>query len=605
MRDSRFYKPGLGALAVLLLYFCSAVQTAMNKDREDMQLTRVTPLENAPPALVFTTVALGGFRGLISNVLWIRANQMQQESKYFEMVQLADWITKLQPHYPQVWRIQAWNMTYNISVKFPNRDDKWNWVLAGFELLRDEGIKYNPHEAVLYEEMCYFLYHKMGGTSDLAHQNFKIRWAWEWHNLLNSNHLQLFADATVEDLPKTGENLAVVARTSRGLHFRAFDAEGEMILDAHESTLVDLSNDLPTLRTQLDELWNAPEIPLEKRSSVLETLASLTRLPFLNGTGFPDYPNLVNPQTETAITMEKKIREKHKMDVFLMKEVDEKYGPLDWRLPETHAIYWAMEGLRKAKTDKLLPLRRIIYQSMQMASRRGKVIENLPMKKLEYSANIKIIPKANAAYLEMMEIDPSRIEHISQGHRNFLIRAIRDLYFANQRSSALEWFTYAKEVYPDLWYDDADIDKFVIQNVVEDLDAMNPNDFRLMIEGYISRAYYNLARGETELYQGYIGTARKVREKFMYWILKPGVKRIETRSLPSMEELETGVLKTLFDPATGTPPELIAVWETLIPDLDKRLGRDKDREETPDLEATDPGAASPTANPDAANATAR
>ena len=140
MRNRRFYKPVLGCLVLVFLCCTSAVQTSMNKSRVDMELTRVTPLENAPPALVFTTVALGGFRGLISNVLWMRANKLQEESKFFEMVQLADWITKLQPHYSQVWRIQAWNMTYNISVKFPNRDDKWHWIMSGVKLLRDEGI---------------------------------------------------------------------------------------------------------------------------------------------------------------------------------------------------------------------------------------------------------------------------------------------------------------------------------------------------------------------------------------------------------------------------------------------------------------------------------
>ena len=34
--------------------------------------TRLTALENAPPMLAFTTVALGGFRGLIANALWVR-----------------------------------------------------------------------------------------------------------------------------------------------------------------------------------------------------------------------------------------------------------------------------------------------------------------------------------------------------------------------------------------------------------------------------------------------------------------------------------------------------------------------------------------------------
>ena len=101
-------------------------------------------MQNAPPLLAFTTVALGGFRGLISNFLWIRANDLQLDDKYFEAAQLADWITDLEPHFSQVWLFQAWNMAYNISVKFKDFPDRWRWVERGIELLRDDGLRYNP-----------------------------------------------------------------------------------------------------------------------------------------------------------------------------------------------------------------------------------------------------------------------------------------------------------------------------------------------------------------------------------------------------------------------------------------------------------------------------
>jgi len=106
------------ALIGTLLVGAGFVQQSLNRDRDRLGLTRIQPLENAPPVLAFTTVALGGFRGLISNALWIRASDLQDEDKFFEMAQLADWITKLEPHFVHVWLVQAWNMAYNISVKF-------------------------------------------------------------------------------------------------------------------------------------------------------------------------------------------------------------------------------------------------------------------------------------------------------------------------------------------------------------------------------------------------------------------------------------------------------------------------------------------------------
>src|SRR6186713_1904420 len=118
-------------ITLVLLVGATVMQRALNRDREALGLTRVTPLENAPPVLAFTTVALGGFRGLISNALWIRANELQDEDKFFEMAQLSDWITKLEPHFVQVWLVQAWNMAYNISVKFTDYADRWRWVKRG------------------------------------------------------------------------------------------------------------------------------------------------------------------------------------------------------------------------------------------------------------------------------------------------------------------------------------------------------------------------------------------------------------------------------------------------------------------------------------------
>src|SRR5215467_8643913 len=149
----RLKKMSLLALAGVLLFSASRVQNSMNIDRARLGLTRVAPLENAPPVLAFTTVALGGFRGLISNILWIRATDLQDEDKFFEMAQLADWITKLEPHFVQVWLVQAWNMAYNISVKFKDFPDRWRWVERGLDLLRDDGLQYNKNETLIYREL--------------------------------------------------------------------------------------------------------------------------------------------------------------------------------------------------------------------------------------------------------------------------------------------------------------------------------------------------------------------------------------------------------------------------------------------------------------------
>jgi hypothetical protein len=174
----------LSLLIVLALVASHFSQARLNHDRETLGLTRTAIISNAPPILAFTTVALGGFRGLIANALWIRTTELQEDGKYFEAVQLADWITKLQPHFTTVWVHQAWNMAYNISVKFPSPEDRWLWVQRGLELLRDEGLRYNPHEVMMYRELGWIFQHKMGAYLDDAHLTYKARWAQRMEEVL-------------------------------------------------------------------------------------------------------------------------------------------------------------------------------------------------------------------------------------------------------------------------------------------------------------------------------------------------------------------------------------------------------------------------------------
>jgi len=177
--NSRVKKILLLLLAAALLFGSSRVQEFLNRDRDQLGLTIAGPLRDAPPMLAFTTVALGGFRGLISNYLWIRANDLQQNDKYFEAAQLSDWITDLEPHFAQVWAFQAWNMAWNISVKFKDFSDRWRWVQQGIELLRDRGLRYNPDNVLLYQQLAWIFQSKMGQNMDDANGYYKSQWAKE------------------------------------------------------------------------------------------------------------------------------------------------------------------------------------------------------------------------------------------------------------------------------------------------------------------------------------------------------------------------------------------------------------------------------------------
>lgn len=145
---------------------------------------RTEQIRDASPMVVFTTVALGGFRGLIADLLWLRVSDLQERGRYFEVVQLADWITKLEPDSAEVWAFHGWNMAYNISIMFPDPPDRWRWIQNGLRLLRDEGLRYNPKNPRLFTELSMIFQHKIGGPLD----DYSASYRWYYANAGMPDH---------------------------------------------------------------------------------------------------------------------------------------------------------------------------------------------------------------------------------------------------------------------------------------------------------------------------------------------------------------------------------------------------------------------------------
>ncbi|MEM7754721.1 MAG: hypothetical protein AAF297_03695, partial [Planctomycetota bacterium] len=131
-------------------------------------------------------IAMGAFRGLFVNFLWIRANDLKEDGKFHESVELARAITKLQPRFPRVWAFHAWNLAYNISVATQTPEERWNWVSAGINLLRTEGIPANPNDLTLHRELGWIFMHKIGGYTDDSNQYYKRKLAQEWTAVLGT-----------------------------------------------------------------------------------------------------------------------------------------------------------------------------------------------------------------------------------------------------------------------------------------------------------------------------------------------------------------------------------------------------------------------------------
>ncbi len=99
-------------------------------------------------------LALGGFRGLLADVLWFKAQTQQDSSHYYELKLLCDLIQKLQPTFTHVHAFQAYNMSYNISIHAENCEDKWYWIRSGLATL-ENGLERTRQNYNLWFELGY------------------------------------------------------------------------------------------------------------------------------------------------------------------------------------------------------------------------------------------------------------------------------------------------------------------------------------------------------------------------------------------------------------------------------------------------------------------
>lgn len=131
---------------------------------------------SAPAMTEGALAAFGGIRSIIAEVVWFRADRLQDEGRYVELAQLASTLAYLEPHTPEVWSYAAWNLAYNISIMMPTYDDRWRWVDAAIVLLRDRGLVLNPTESELYRELAWLFELKLGTNLDLAAPVYRARW---------------------------------------------------------------------------------------------------------------------------------------------------------------------------------------------------------------------------------------------------------------------------------------------------------------------------------------------------------------------------------------------------------------------------------------------
>jgi hypothetical protein len=298
--------------------------------RERLPETYTGATSDVPPAITFVMVGLGGFRGVVSEVLWFRANRLQEAGRYFELVQLADWLTMLDPHASEAWVYNAWNLAYNVSVMMGRPEDRLRWVLNGITLLRDEGLRFNPRDARLYRELAWFYQNKVGDVLDSAHLTYKVALARQLAPCVSTN-------GTIHVTPENRERLSAL-----------------------------------------------------------------------------------------------------RLDADRMVALEQRFGPLDWRLANSHAIYWAAQGLEFATGHERLMSRRAVYQPLILSVANGRLTGDIEAQQWQTSPNLDLALPTAEFLMDTYRDHPSTT--MKMVARGFLSHAIHDLHRNGRDNEARQLF---------------------------------------------------------------------------------------------------------------------------------------------------------------------
>jgi hypothetical protein len=397
-------------LAVAGLLGAARLNEPLRELRKAYHISQADPLENAPPLVAFTTVAFGGFRGIVADLLWLRATRLQEEGKVFELVQLADWITKLEPRFTAVWAFHAWNLAYNVSVLFDQPEDRWRWVSHGIRLLRNGGLVYNPGDARLLYELAWLFQHKLGGNMDKAHLYYKRAWA-----------------------------------------------------------------------AEMMTLFDGPR---------------------------PDYVAYAAPQDPVTVARAHRMSDEYKLDPALMQIVDAQYGPLDWRLPQAHAIYWAWRSRQLAKGFDVTMANRMLFQSLTAAFSQGRLFFDPYRNIFIPSPNPDLLPRVMQAFADALAESPDN-ESMLIARQNFMRDAVVLLYASHREADARSLYEEMNRLYPP-GDPISDFESFVHHVYIEDATELSNRDAAGAVENAIHKSLYWQALGDEDRAAGYDQLARLI-----------------------------------------------------------------------------------------------
>jgi len=448
MRD-RMIQLIAAVLLVLTLVGAGGLVPRLIAGAETLELRYTAdPIEGAPPIIALAN-AIGAIRPIVADYLWIKLMRMKDQGQFYEANTLASWITKLQPRFPEVWAFHGHNMAYNISVLTNTRPERWSWVQQGIDLVRNQGLRYNPNDLGLNRELAFWFAHKLDNVSDDAHLYYKREFAKQWQFLLGippyDYDLRIAWIQAIADAPDTYEELVklhpdvkkVVDRLTEGLS--PFDKRFSFKFDRR---LLELYGEWRAL----DQSPYARALGRDARLRAGDPMYAAVSAVFRD-------PELQEPLHQFITWLRKRVLiDEFNMDPKVMARFTKEWGPFDWRHPQAHAFYWSKLGSETGAARyndpelvyKAMNNDRLWAQAIHALQRSGLMnydpFSNDNPTRLNDPRWIKPAVKAfRFLYDHYYELSRgSGVDTFADGFENFMKANVRELWRAGDLEGALE-----------------------------------------------------------------------------------------------------------------------------------------------------------------------
>jgi len=177
---SRRARNGLVALFSLgVLLALVPVQESVHKARPEL----FDPNRKKGPAGMISVgptpaviAALGGFRSVAADLLWLKAENVWHGGSWWAMLPLLEAIVELDPHFELAWRVYGWHCAYNLHAESKTLVDRNYWLQKGIEIL-ERAAEANPKSWELKWELAWTYYdrsHELSRAAECFYEASKL-----------------------------------------------------------------------------------------------------------------------------------------------------------------------------------------------------------------------------------------------------------------------------------------------------------------------------------------------------------------------------------------------------------------------------------------------